>query len=153
MWNYQPAPKQVNTAVITTTKGGIQKTEINGKVVKIVAAPKVEQPMKAQVAEPQSTPAEPSKVDVEQLIRKYFGDDADTAIKVARCESGLNPLAEGDTNTPYHSIGVFQIRLLPDRGLTVEEMQDPENNIAYAKMLYDKSGWKPWLNTKHKLGL
>jgi len=81
---------------------------------------------------------------IEDKIRRVFGKDAEVAIAVAKAESGLDPLVVGDMNTKYHSIGVFQIRLLPERGLTMEQMQNADENINYAKMLFDKHGWKPW---------
>jgi soluble lytic murein transglycosylase-like protein len=79
-----------------------------------------------------------------QLISRYFGKDADVAIAIAKAESGLNPNAIGDTDTKYHSVGLFQIRLLPERGISKEEMLNPEHNVQYAKMLFDKHGWSPW---------
>jgi len=80
----------------------------------------------------------------EEIIQRYFGDNSKMAIAIAKAESGLNPNAIGDTNTRYHSVGLFQIRLLPERGITKEEMLDPEHNVEYAKMLFDKHGWSPW---------
>lgn len=93
-----------------------------------------------QVA-PRETTARES---TEQLIERYFGNDAKTALAIAKAESGLNPTALGDTNTKYPSAGVFQIRLLPERGITKEQMFDIEHNVEYAKMLYDKYGWSCW---------
>ena len=146
----QPTIEPKQTSTIRIIKQGVETISVNGQVVSSKKwIPPVEPEVKPEVKELVKT----EETDVEQLIRKYFGKDAETAIKVATLESGLDPNAEGDLNTRYHSIGVFQIRLLPDRGLTVEEMKNPEHNIAYAKMLYDKSGWNPWLNTKKKLNL
>jgi hypothetical protein len=81
---------------------------------------------------------------IEDKIAKVFGKDAKMAIAIAKAESGLRSDAIGDTNTKYPSIGVFQIRLLPERGITKEQMLNPDHNIEYAKMLHDKHGWQPW---------
>jgi hypothetical protein len=83
-------------------------------------------------------------VTIEDKITKAFGKDAKMAIAIAKAESGLRSDAIGDTNTKYSSIGIFQIRLLPERNITKEQMIDSDHNIEYAKMLFDKSGWNPW---------
>jgi hypothetical protein len=84
-----------------------------------------------------------------------FGPEGDNAVKVARCESNLNPAALGDTSLPSTlawkaigkpwgpSVGVFQIRLLPGRPER-SWLESAENNIRYAKQLHDAQGWGPW---------
>lgn len=83
-----------------------------------------------------------------------FGNKADEAMRVFRCESGLNPRSVGDstlestkemkkTGDYGESIGIAQIRLLPGRP-SREYLLDPYNNIDYAKKLYDRQGWQPW---------
>ncbi len=81
---------------------------------------------------------------VEELIERYFGTDTKVALAIAMAESGLNPTALGDTNTKYPSAGLFQIRLLPERGITKEQMFNSEENVRYAKLLHDKYGWSCW---------
>lgn len=78
------------------------------------------------------------------LFVKYFGSEAETMRAICMAESGLDTNAVGDTNTKYPSVGLCQIRLLPERQLTMEQMKIPEENIKYAKLLYDKYGWTPW---------
>lgn len=83
------------------------------------------------------------------LIEKYFGSQSQTALKIARCESQLNPKAIGDGHLKWNdgrngmSCGLFQIRVFPDRP-SCEELLDAETNIKFAKQLFDKSGWNPW---------
>ena len=103
---------------------------------------------------------------IEERIRQVFKENGDEAVAVATCESQLNPENIGDLNlTFYHngellgdSIGLFQIRT-GGRGWRRggdefrELMKNPDENIKYAKELYDKSGWYPWYNCKIKLGL
>lgn len=85
----------------------------------------------------------------EDLFVKYFGDQANTMRAICQAESGLDPNAVGDTNTKYPSVGLCQIRLLPERQITMEQMKIPEENIKYARLLYDKYGFKPWTMWKN----
>lgn len=82
--------------------------------------------------------------EVIEIIRKYFPENTSIATAIAKAESGLNPEALGDTNTKYPSAGIFQIRLLPNRGITKEQMFQVEENVKYARKLYESSGWNPW---------
>lgn len=83
------------------------------------------------------------------LFVKYFGEVSAMMRAICSAESGLNPEAIGDTNTKYPSVGICQIRLLPERQLTKEQMFNPEENIKYAKLLYDKYGFTPWTAYKN----
>lgn len=89
------------------------------------------------------------------MVRAAFGPQADNALKVFRCESGLNPRTVGDSSLPstraFHllgldygeSVGIGQIRLLPGRPGR-DWLLVPANNIAYAHGLYAREGWGPW---------
>ena len=109
-----------------------------------------------------------------QIIKEVFGEKAEAAEKIARCESGLNPERIGDEHltskdgdeTIGRSIGIFQIRTggrdggkvwnrAKANGMTVAEfekkMMNPEENIKYAKQVFDRSGgWTPWTNCMKK---
>jgi len=78
------------------------------------------------------------------LFDKYFKENANVMRAICTAESGLDPLVVGDMNTKYHSVGLCQIRLLPERNITLEQMQNPEENVRYAKLLFDKHGFTPW---------
>lgn len=81
---------------------------------------------------------------LEDLIKKYFGDDSDTAIAIAKCESSLNPLTIGDKHLVKPSIGLFQINQRW-HGYSVEELQNPEFNCKVAKEIFDRWGnWNAW---------
>lgn len=120
------------------------------------------QPIEAQSAIPKvsaSTPApqfptlphnEPKELTTQELICKYFGDECRLATAVFTAESGLRADAVGDTNTPYPSCGIAQIRILPTRGITCDEMKQKEHNIEYAKYLRDKAGWRAWSAFKNQ---
>ncbi len=74
----------------------------------------------------------------------------DTAYKIMRCESSLDPNAVNvNHRTRDYSIGLMQINLYgnlssirPDR----EWLLIPENNIDYAYIIYQKQGWNAWRN-------
>lgn len=62
-------------------------------------------------------------------------------------ESGGNIYAEGDTDTPYHSYGWLQIRLLPERkaaGATPTKLYDPLYNAGWGYTLFKSGGWNHW---------
>lgn len=74
---------------------------------------------------------------VEGIIRETFEDDAERALKVAKCESGLNPTAKSKHST---ATGVFQIikgtwALYQCEG----ERTNAADNIACAKKIYDRN--------------
>lgn len=115
-----------------------------------------------EVAKPVYAAEEPLS-DVEKIITEVFGEDAPEAIIVAKCESGHNPSAVGDTNLMVYnqgelvgdSIGVFQIRTggkdfnrAKANNMTADEfrawMKNPVENVKYAKTIFDRQGWGPW---------
>lgn len=113
--------------------------------------------------------SEVAESPIQQLIREVFGEHAEDALKVAKCESGFNPNVVGDTHLLTNnggdivgdSIGVFQIRTggkdfnrARANGMTPDEfraeMKDPVKNIKYARTMFDREGWRPW-TCKHTL--
>lgn len=88
--------------------------------------------------------------DTETAVRKYFSD-IPVMVQIARCESTFrHTLADGsvlqgrvdpaDTgvmqiNKRYHEATATQL------GLNLEELED---NMAYARYLYEKQGTQPW---------
>lgn len=85
---------------------------------------------------------------VEEVIRSHFpGAVGDQAMRVARCESGLDPRAV----SPTDDHGLFQLHATAHRarfpavtGQSWSEVYDAETNTTYARWLYDQSGWTPW---------
>lgn len=89
------------------------------------------------------------KNDVQGLIRKYFGKDADMALKIAKCESGMNPNSKNKTST---ASGVFQII----KGTWIGNRQamgldtdlnlrfDAEENVKTAYKIFQDQSWRPW---------
>lgn len=97
----------------------------------------------------------PSSLD--PLLKKYFGSEWQNAKAIAKCESGLNPLAHNfSTRTRDDSYGLFQINLygkLAKSRPSGEWLLVAENNISYAaQMSNGGKNWKPWTCAK-KLGI
>jgi hypothetical protein len=116
----------------------------------VVKAEVTVEPIDARPAE-QSSPIVTKSNDIEQMIKDTFGKDGDRAVKIAFCESGLDPSRVREHDPVVPSVGLFQINLTADRGLTVAEMQDAQNNINYAKIIFDKRGWdKDWVTCAKK---
>jgi hypothetical protein len=90
---------------------------------------------------------------LESHVREYFKDTPVLA-EVARCESTFRhilsngKILRGEVN-PY-DIGVMQIneeyhsKTASRMGLDLKKVDD---NLAYAKYLYEKEGLKPWLSS------
>jgi Transglycosylase SLT domain len=82
-----------------------------------------------------------------QAINFWFGGDAWSAIKVARCESGLNPnaVSPGGAN-----LGLFQINVVHrvdfERVVNApwSMVFNPWFNSMYAAHLFHAQGWGPW---------
>lgn len=80
-----------------------------------------------------------SPVTVEEKIRASFPEDPDMAVKVAFCESSLNPNAK---HTNSSASGLFQIIKGTWRGYKCGDNQfDPDQNIECARKIYLRNGW------------
>ncbi|MFE0508579.1 peptidoglycan-binding protein [Streptomyces sp. NPDC058964] len=89
-----------------------------------------------------------SAAQIEAMIRQTFPDNLEAkAIRVARCESGLNEIAVGRNNNGSRDFGVFQFNnggtLESYLGTTSRALDAPQN-IAAAYRLYQARGWQPW---------
>lgn len=72
----------------------------------------------------------------------------ESAIRLARLESGLSPTARGCAGA---CIGLFQIHYTANRRLmtamgihTQDQLLDPVVNSTVAYRLFRESGWSPW---------
>jgi len=95
------------------------------------------------VPPPAETVPEPEPVqvgsDIEALICS-FGWDCETALRIARCESGLNPTAYNG----YH-IGLFQVDpVLHTWRSATGELWSVWGNLTAAWSLYQEVGWSAW---------
>ena len=78
---------------------------------------------------------------IEEMITRYFPENPAKAIRIARCESKLNPLAYNGVGLD-DSHGIFQINIkgnLAKNRPTAEQLKDPETNIKFARTLYDSA--------------
>ncbi len=94
---------------------------------------------------------------IEQEIREVFGEDADKALKLLKCEnSSLNPNAVNTAgNYPKGSrdIGIFQINEYWQK-VNAKFLFNPSINIRVAHQIYKESGdsFKMW-SCSRKVGL
>jgi hypothetical protein len=88
---------------------------------------------------------ESSGHSVQGAIRRYFPEQYEKAVRVADCESNLDPNAVSPTNDH----GLFQINYIHrsrvnSMGYSWSQIYDPYVNSKVARALYDESGWRPW---------
>ena len=86
----------------------------------------------------------PSQGSIEELIAYYFKGDSEDALKIAKCESGLNPKAFNPTNNS-NDRGIFQISTKWHPEVSDECGFDEECNIREAKRIFNESGWDAWM--------
>jgi hypothetical protein len=89
-------------------------------------------------------------VDTEAKVRKYFSD-IPIMIQVARCESTFrHNLADGSVLRGYvdnRDTGVMQINTYYHEKTAVKlglDLEVLEDNMAYARYLYERQGTQPW---------
>jgi len=94
------------------------------------------------------------QIEIIEYIHSLWKEEADLAVKVARCESNLRT----DVISRTSDVGVFQINLAahghkiaPTRAEQIEWLQDYKNNIDFAYSLWQKSRWVPWVCYTKKL--
>ena len=115
----------------------------------------LEAPVQEVVAEVVYVPDFTTKEGIEAYIRYKFGDSGDIAVKVANCESGLNPHATNEKGRD-RSYGIFQVNLygsLANSRPSKEWLKIAENNIDYSHAMFIKEGWRPWTCHKRLLQL
>ena len=81
-------------------------------------------------------------------IKKTFPEEPELALRIARCESNLKPNALNTTNTDGSlDRGVMQLNSVHDTKLDTLGLDpfDPTDNLTFARMLYEESGWIPWV--------
>ncbi len=84
---------------------------------------------------------------IEQLVRDEFEHDAPIMIEIARCESGFKNVP-GMLSDDHGVFQVNQVHLqtLKELGLDRTKVED---NIKYARILYDANGTQPWLSSSN----
>lgn len=106
-------------------------------------------PLHEQVESEDYLPITDSK-NVEAFVKDYFADIPILA-KIAQCESRnrhyntKGGVLRGEKNT--YDRGVMQINILYHEETAREmglDLHDIDDNVAYARYLYEKFGAKPW---------
>jgi len=77
---------------------------------------------------------------IEDQIKAVFKEYGDQAVKVAKCESGLNPKARNKTSSAR---GLFQI-MQSWHKIDQKWLYNPTVNIEIAHQLFQEQGWEPW---------
>jgi len=92
-----------------------------------------------------------SKDEVLKKIREAFLD-APIMLEVARCESQYKVTAHNTTLNKDGTTdgGIFQINSVHDEELAILGLDkwDPEDNIKFARILYDRRGLNPWNSSR-----
>lgn len=94
------------------------------------------------------------KERIEEEIRKVFPEDGETAVKIAKCESGLRPDVQSNhqwRGERERSFGIFQIHYDSWHNTAIrlgyEDYQtDVLDNLHMARHIYDNAGgmWTDW---------
>lgn len=94
-----------------------------------------------------------TKESIERHIREVFPEAPNTAVAIAKCESGLNAEIQSHHTLSYgreQSFGIFQIHAR-DHDRTAQRLgledyrTDVEDNVAMARHLYNSRGnFKDW---------
>ncbi len=108
--------------------------------------------MQKEVKSEDYQPISDSK-NVERFVEDYFSDMPIMA-KIAKCESRNRHLgADGQVlrgeKTPLDR-GVMQINLYYHEATAKKmglDLHDLDDNVAYARYLYEKQGAKPWMSS------
>ena len=122
----------------------IQKQYEQLKISKTASSPK--KVAATTTSKPQTKQAVVIPVD-KQVIADYIRSKfkSEYAVRIAVCESGLNPQATGSALER----GIFQIHpvhavSMTKAGFTWASMYNWKSNVDYAYLLYSWHGWSPW---------
>ena len=83
-----------------------------------------------------------SPPSIEDLIKKYFKDDYQTALAIATAESRMRTVVYHKNSNGTMDCSIFQINSIHNP--TREQCENAEENIKLAYRIYQKSGWKAW---------
>lgn len=104
----------------------------------------------AQAEEPQvvliATTTEWTQEKIKERIRATFPENPETMIRVAECESGIKNIPGRLSDDG----GIFQINITHQKELARQELDrfDIEDNIKFARYLYDNGGLGHWKSSK-----
>lgn len=92
----------------------------------------------------QSACVPPPSTDVPTMIRMRWAGTGheERAVRVARCESHFNPLAQNRRSTAF---GIFQFLNSTWKGTGIQKTSDPGLQVEAAFRLWKARGWSPWV--------
>lgn len=83
-----------------------------------------------------------SNEDITSMIQAMFPEDPETAVAIAKAESGMRAHAIGVNRNGTKDAGLYQINDI--HGYSLDERLNPYENVKIARKLYDKHGWTCW---------
>lgn len=96
-------------------------------------------------------PVQPATVQAGEaidLIRHYWPDDSEEqALRIVRCESDFYAANISHNRNGTEDWGLFQINSIHHKraaAMGYTYLLDPIQNIKFALVIYDESGWRPW---------
>lgn len=82
--------------------------------------------------------------NLEDQVEMVWGDKADEALEIARCESSLNSEATNLNTNGTMDKGIMQVNSI--HGVDPRFLEDPMINLLVARKIYeDANGWTPWV--------
>jgi hypothetical protein len=139
-------PATSSTAAVTSPPAAVDTTVTT---VTVTMPATTRAPRTTTTVEPFVLPerAEDSYSDIEWLIRQTFPETPDKAVRVARCESTLDPgaVSPDGANWGLMQINVVHKGLAASMGYSWAQMLQARPNLAVARAVYDRAGgWGPW---------
>ena len=89
------------------------------------------------------------------LIVQYSDWDTNIMLAISKSEASCNTNAVGDGHLTFNkgaygmSCGVLQVRILPDRNTTCDELKDPFKGVEWAHKIWLQQGYKAWSDYKN----
>jgi hypothetical protein len=101
--------------------------------------------MEVQVEEKATLVVEKKEKSIEEKVREAFAD-APTMIAVARCESNFKNI-KGRWSNDYGPFQINYVHLPRLRQLGLDRT-NVDDNIAFARILFQEQGTRPWYMSK-----
>lgn len=89
-----------------------------------------------------------SEETIIRKIKETFPENPERAVAIAECESGLDANAINTKNKNGSTDGgLMQINSTHDKQMEVLGLDkfNVDDNLKFARMLYEKNGFKPWV--------
>lgn len=161
--HWRSMPKRDALMGIVTSDEAAQKFSNEGCEILTLALPQEyvsEEHLSIEIPGTTNGSFQPS-VEVRRAVWAAFGsygvDVYVQALRVARCESGLDPAAHRTTSNRASmrgDRGLFQINYVHDKGLISSgqinqssDLLNPYVNAQVAANLYASQGWQPWYSS------